>query len=130
MATSNYSVEIPATAIIATTWDMFHKEAARFPDNMAVYKYGGYVIEVDGVIKLATDDTMTQLITDKLNSLPPVSEGEEVNGPPIQQEDGGLEKRYCSHPPCFNSALCQMYTDCHVCAGQNPGAPTRTGRCI
>lgn len=79
------------------------------------------MIELDGEVKVATNDDMTQQISQKLAELD------------LQGDDGldegeisKIDKRACSHPPCFNSSLCWSYTDCHVCTR----ATTTRGRCI
>ena len=74
MSLSNYTVTIPNTAVIVDNWDMLHAEASKFPWRMLEPKYGGNVIEVDGVIKLATTDELSKQIEDKMASLPPSTE--------------------------------------------------------
>lgn len=86
MSVSNYTVPIPKTAIIVTTWDEYHIEGAKFPDEMVNRKYGGFVIEVDDEIKLATDTYMTQQIAAKLASLPPLTAEEEAELDRREQE--------------------------------------------
>ncbi|KAI1935650.1 hypothetical protein LOZ66_005190 [Ophidiomyces ophidiicola] len=128
MSTANYTIELPKTAIIVTTWVEYHTEAAIL-DYMVIPKYGGYVIEIDGEIKLATDDNMTKLIKAKLDSLTPL-EGSDVDEPQSSDNTNHLQKRRCSHPPCFNNSLCLTCTDCHVCTGVVERPVCKRGRCI
>ncbi|KAM5385212.1 hypothetical protein ACJZ2D_001173 [Fusarium nematophilum] len=99
MATSNYTIELPLSAVIVTTWDEFHTEGRKYPNSAVVPKYGGFVIEVDEEIKMATDEKMTQEVAEKLASLSLRDDGEAADGVEESPEGGpSLEKRRCSHP--------------------------------
>ncbi|KAM4063736.1 hypothetical protein HRG_006852 [Hirsutella rhossiliensis] len=118
MVTSNYVIEISETAIIVSIWDEFHVEAAKFSGEMVLAKYGGFVIEIGGDIKLATDDNMTREVAQNFEPLPPLSDDEEVLGERTPQPNSrSLEKRMCSHPGFFDSSICPTYTDYHACTG-------------
>lgn len=56
MAISNYNIDIPASAGICTTWPSLVEAAVRRPKAGVERKYGGYVIEVDGVVAIACDE--------------------------------------------------------------------------
>jgi hypothetical protein len=66
MATTTYNTGIPESAIIVSSWETFYKEAGHYPNSAMEDKYGGYVIEVDGKIVVATDDAMTENIRSHL----------------------------------------------------------------
>ena len=53
---SNYNIDMPATARICTTWQSLVEAAVRSPNAGVEKKYGGYVIEVDGVVAIACDE--------------------------------------------------------------------------
>ena len=80
MATTNYTVPLPETAVVVSTWNALHAEGAKYPDSMLIGKYGGFVIEVNDIIMLATDDNMTAEVDAKLASLPPLADEEEDSG--------------------------------------------------
>ncbi|RSL96458.1 hypothetical protein CEP52_011451 [Fusarium oligoseptatum] len=44
--------------------DSLHKEGVKYPDAALVHKYGGWVIEVDDVIVLAVEGSLSQEITE------------------------------------------------------------------
>ncbi|KAM0701454.1 hypothetical protein Q7P35_011816 [Cladosporium inversicolor] len=56
VAISNYTIDMPASARICTTWPSLVEAAVRRPDVGVEKKYGGYVIEVDGVVAIACDE--------------------------------------------------------------------------
>lgn len=56
VAISNYTIEIPASARICTTWPSLVEAAVRRPNAVVEKKYGGHVIEVDGVVAIACDE--------------------------------------------------------------------------
>lgn len=53
---SNYTIEMPASARICSTWPSFVEAAVRRPNAVVERKYGGYVIEVEGVVAIACDE--------------------------------------------------------------------------
>lgn len=53
VAISNYNIDFPASARICTTWPSLVEAAVRRPTAGVERKYGGYVIEVDGVVAIA-----------------------------------------------------------------------------
>lgn len=53
VAISNYTIDIPPSARICTSWPSLVEAAVRRPSAEVEKKYGGYVIEVDGVIAIA-----------------------------------------------------------------------------
>ncbi|KAH7182385.1 uncharacterized protein B0J16DRAFT_343616 [Fusarium flagelliforme] len=60
LAGAEYTVEIPKDAVWVTSWDEFHAEAPKF-DQYLNEKYGGFVVEVNKKIVLATDEEMTKV---------------------------------------------------------------------
>lgn len=80
MPTANYTIEIPETAVIVDTWDALSAEAAKYPWSMLQPKYNGNVIEVDGIIKLATTDQLSKQIEDRVASIPAPREEEVAEG--------------------------------------------------
>ena len=56
VAISNYTIEMPASARICTTWPSLVEAAVRRPNAVVEKKYGSYVIEVDGVVAIACDE--------------------------------------------------------------------------
>jgi len=129
IVSAKYTVEIPDDAVWVTNWDELHA-APRF-GGVLLPKYGGFVIEVDEKIVLATDEKMSKEVLNLLTDL-------EKNDPQTEEKqtipnNGDLETRgygnRCSHPPCFGPGLCSQYSHCHVCAGLT-GAVFKRGRCI
>lgn len=53
VAISDYTIDMPASARICTTWPSLVEAAVRRPKAGVEKKYGGYVIEVDGVVAIA-----------------------------------------------------------------------------
>jgi hypothetical protein len=74
MSLSNYTIDIPETAVIVDNWDTLHAEGSKYPWRMLEPKYGGNVIGVDGVIKLVTTDELSKQIEEKMTSIPPHTE--------------------------------------------------------
>ncbi|KAF5636893.1 ankyrin protein [Fusarium sp. NRRL 25303] len=64
---AKYTVEIPDDAVWVTNWDELHA-APRF-GGVLLPKYGGFVIEVDEKIVLATDERMSREVLDLLTDL-------------------------------------------------------------
>ncbi|EWY99924.1 hypothetical protein FOYG_03851 [Fusarium oxysporum NRRL 32931] len=58
MVSAKYTVEIPDDAVWVTNWDELHA-APRF-EGVLLPKYGGFVIEVDEKIVLATNERMSK----------------------------------------------------------------------
>ncbi|KAG7436911.1 hypothetical protein Forpi1262_v002268 [Fusarium oxysporum f. sp. raphani] len=67
MVSAEYTVEIPDDAVWITNWDELHA-APRF-EGVLLPKYGGFVIEVDEKIVLATDERMSKEVFDLLTDL-------------------------------------------------------------
>ncbi|KAF5642250.1 uncharacterized protein FTJAE_3725 [Fusarium tjaetaba] len=67
MANAKYTVEIPEDAVWVTNWDEL-QAAPRFA-GVLLPKYGGFVIEVDEKIVLATDEQMSKEVLDLLTDL-------------------------------------------------------------
>ncbi|RBA10433.1 hypothetical protein FPRO05_05022 [Fusarium proliferatum] len=113
MVSAKYTVEIPDDAVWVTNWDELHA-APRF-GGVLLPKYGGFVIEVDEKIVLATDEKMSKEVLDLLTDLEKNdSQTEEKQTIPNKRDLGtrGYGNR-CSHPPCFGPGLCSQYSHCH-----------------
>jgi hypothetical protein len=153
LALSGYSVEIPETAIIVSSWESLHSESEQFPDSMLMPKYGGNVIEVDGRIMLATTEDLTLEIQKVIDSIPPPTEEQEAefecmldayeSGVEADKTkalcsaenpiEGAMHKRACDNSRCFTDSLCLTYNDCHVCRGGigwGVGNSQQRGYCI
>jgi hypothetical protein len=130
LVNAKYTVQIPDDAIWVTTWEQYHADAPQFGKTV-LYKYGGFVVEVDDKIVLATDEKMTKEIHDLLTGLEKDdAESESQPQTPNRRntEIRGLRNK-CSHPPCFGPGICTTYSHCHVCTGLTGGVFKR-GRCI
>lgn len=126
---AKYTVEIPDDAVWVTNWDELHA-APRF-GGVLLPKYGGFVIEVDEKIVLATDERMSREVLDLLTDLEKSEtqpDDEQTTPSKRDLEIRGYGNR-CSHPPCFGPGLCSQHSHCHVCAGLT-GAVFKRGRCI
>ncbi|KAG4274426.1 hypothetical protein FPRO04_09384 [Fusarium proliferatum] len=113
IASAKYTVEIPDDAVWVTNWDELHA-APRF-GGVLLPKYGGFVIEVDEKIVLATDEKMSKEVLNLLTDLEKNdSQTEEKQTIPNKRdlETRGYGNR-CSHPPCFGPGLCSQYSHCH-----------------
>ncbi|KAF5540016.1 ankyrin repeat domain-containing protein [Fusarium mexicanum] len=111
---AKYTTKIPEDAVWVTNWDELH--AAPQFGGVLLPKYGGFVIEVDEKIVLATDERMSKEVLDLLTDL-------EKNDPRPEDEQSTPNKRdveirgygnRCSHPPCFGPGLCSQYSHCHL----------------
>ncbi|KAF5685747.1 ankyrin protein [Fusarium denticulatum] len=114
MVNAKYTVEIPEDAVWVTNWDELHA-APRF-GGVLLPKYGGFVIEVDEKIVLATDEQMSKEVLDLLTDLEendPRPEDEQITPNKRDVEIRGYGNR-CSHPPCFGPGLCSQYSHCHL----------------
>lgn len=80
MSVDHYTVELPASAVIVTTWEELYSEAKKYPDTALFTRYGGNVIEVDGDIKMATDKYMTEQIAQKMASIKAMEEAGKLQG--------------------------------------------------
>lgn len=56
---ANYTVDIPPSAKICSDWPSLEAAAKQMPGSRLVAKYGGYVIEEDGVVVFACDEKMS-----------------------------------------------------------------------
>ena len=56
MTITIYNITIPETAMICSTWPSPRRAGERWPDNWLDKKYGGYVVEDNGIIVMACDD--------------------------------------------------------------------------
>lgn len=59
VALNNYIVEIPESAKICSSWPALSLAATQRPHDILEQKYWGFVIEVDGVIVVATDEELS-----------------------------------------------------------------------
>ncbi|KAF5983334.1 ankyrin protein [Fusarium bulbicola] len=132
-ADAEYTVKIPEDAVWVTTWELFHAEAPKF-DQMLDEKYGGFVVEVDNKIVLATNEEMTN----KLDIFFKEMEAKDVDAeeePQISKKRGedlfALRRRKsgCSHAGCFEHPTFLTYTGCHYCLKRG-SAIYRRGWCI
>lgn len=57
---TNYTVNIPPSAKICLDWPSLRKAIVQEPGFKVVEKYGGYVIEEDGVILFACDEKLSE----------------------------------------------------------------------
>jgi len=56
----NYTVDIPPSAKICSDWPSLKAAVMQRPGFKVVEKYGGYVVEEDGVIVFACDEKMSE----------------------------------------------------------------------
>ncbi|EXK43376.1 hypothetical protein FOXG_15288 [Fusarium oxysporum f. sp. lycopersici 4287] len=101
MVSAKYTVEIPDDAVWVTNWDELHA-APRF-EGVLLPKYGGFVIEVDEKIVLATNERMSKEVFDLLTDL-------EKNDPQSEDEQQTPNKRDTEireiHEPTDPEATC------------------------
>lgn len=57
---ANYTIDIPPSAKICADWPSLEAAIVQQPGSRIVEKYGGYVIEEDGVILFACDENMSE----------------------------------------------------------------------
>jgi hypothetical protein len=69
ISTANYTVAIPDTARVVTTFPSLEAAALQRPHNPIVKKYGGAVIEVDGKIVIACDEELSDAVVSHPGSL-------------------------------------------------------------
>jgi hypothetical protein len=56
---ANYTIHIPPSAKTCSDWPSLEAAIMQMPSSRLVEKYGGYVIEQDGVIVFACDEKMS-----------------------------------------------------------------------
>ncbi|KAF5581270.1 ankyrin repeat domain-containing protein [Fusarium pseudocircinatum] len=106
MVNAKYTVEIPEDAVWVTNWDEL-QAAPRFA-GVLLPKYGGFVIEVDEKIVLATDEQMSKKVLDLLTDLEknePQPEDEQTTPNKRDVEIRGYGNRY-RHEPTDPEAIC------------------------
>jgi hypothetical protein len=59
LSLANYTVDIPPSAKVCSDWPSLEAAAKQMPGSRLVAKYGGYVIEEDGVVVFACDEKMS-----------------------------------------------------------------------
>ena len=57
---ASYTIDIPPTAKICLDWPSLEAAIKQCPASRAVKKYGGFVIEEDGIIVFACDEKMSE----------------------------------------------------------------------
>ena len=57
---ANYTVDIPPTARICSDWPSLKAAIVELPGSRVVRKYGGFVIEEDGVVVFACDEEISE----------------------------------------------------------------------
>lgn len=57
---ANYTINMPPSAKICSDWPSLKAAVMQRPGSKVVEKYGGYVIEEDGVIVFACDEKMSE----------------------------------------------------------------------
>lgn len=57
---ASYTIDIPPSARICSDWPSLKAAIVQRPGSRVVEKYGGYVIEEDGVILFACDEKMSE----------------------------------------------------------------------
>jgi len=57
---ANYTVDIPLSAKICSDWPSLEAAIVKRPGSRVVEKYGGFVIEEDGVVVFACDEKMSE----------------------------------------------------------------------
>jgi hypothetical protein len=57
--TGNYTVTLPETARVCSTWPSLSAAALQRPHATIVKKYGGFVIEEEGAIVIACDEKLS-----------------------------------------------------------------------
>lgn len=56
---SNYTVDIPPPAKVCSDWPSLHAAVSQRPGSKVLQKYGGFVIEENGLIVIACDEKMS-----------------------------------------------------------------------
>lgn len=60
---ANYTIVIPPSAKICSDWPSLEAAIAQRPGSLVVKKYGGCVIEEDGVVLFACDEKMSEEVS-------------------------------------------------------------------
>lgn len=122
-------------AIVMTSLEQLHELSPQM-DKMLQMTDDAYVFEGnDGTVKAVTDAALTEQLKkmaagifsdddDDFES----QEEEAPTSPTSPLDTRDLERRFCSHPPCFQGPICRQYTDCYSCLPRGPGAVR--GRCV
>lgn len=70
----NYTVTLPETASVCSTWPSLRAAALQRPHAAIVRKYGGFVIEENGIIVVACDEAMSAVIEEQPEQLEFIAE--------------------------------------------------------
>jgi hypothetical protein len=70
----NYTVTLPETARVCSKWPSLRAAALQRPHAPIVKKYGGFVIEEDGVIVIACDEEMSATCEERPEQLEFIAE--------------------------------------------------------
>lgn len=89
VAISKYTIDMPASARICTTWPSLVEAAVKTPGAAVEKKYGGYVIGVDGVVEIACDDGLCADIESHPWILDELREEVAERLDPMSGKDGG-----------------------------------------
>lgn len=128
MSLTNYTINIPETAVIIDSWDTLRSEAGKYPWSMLEPKYGGNVIEVDGTIKLATTDELSKQIEEKLASISPATDEEIAEAErherhlvqchmPLEEKEKWEKENPEKAALLLQSSEHSRVTDCRLCSG-------------
>jgi hypothetical protein len=86
---SNYTIDMPASARICTSWPSLVEAAVRRPGARVEKKFGGYVIEMDGVVAIACGEELCRDIEEHLWVLNGLREEVEERLNSLSGRDGG-----------------------------------------
>jgi hypothetical protein len=99
------------------------------PDTiLAPFDAGLAVFQADLPIALAGAEVVAQLLPE-VQRMQQEGSAPDTTSTGIPARRNVLEKRACSRPGCYNTAVCYQYSDCHVCLGTGAGMHRR-GYCI
>ncbi|PWY70494.1 hypothetical protein BO70DRAFT_365435 [Aspergillus heteromorphus CBS 117.55] len=137
MSLSRYTAPVPAAATVVETREQLNEVVRKNAHTVLHDQDGGYMLkdESGAVVAVAADSLCPELdrafaeveakeAEMKLagDSTEKAEEGEEqgdVHRRDLEKVQDADRPLRCSHPRCFNSALCLSYTDCHVCTRYN-----------
>lgn len=132
MSLTRYTAPIPQGAKVVETREQLNQVVRENPETVLYDQDGGYMLKDEsGTVVAIAADSLCPELDQAVAEVEALQAETKLAGNAGDQGDTNTNKRdvndvqdtnrplRCSHPRCFNSAICLTYTDCHVCLRQH-----------
>ncbi|RAL02317.1 uncharacterized protein BO80DRAFT_463544 [Aspergillus ibericus CBS 121593] len=129
MSLTRYTAPIPEGAKVVETREQLNQAARQNPQTVLYDQDGGYMLkDEDGTVVAVAADSLCPELDQAVAEVEAKQAQEKLAGTTgdpgetkrdVNDDLGANRPLRCSHPRCFNSAICLTYTDCHVCLRHN-----------